>query len=213
MSSLEEADDNIKTISVHPTIAKNVQCYKIVGGNHTLESYNQQCLQRSKGESDWEALYTQFHRDHVLGTLPYRWESGESQAKLIRVTFEELVMLRVEGSIMYDGAMSGSEKAALLKPALGIKPDEPLMGQAPRPLLVRETQHEWELVFPHGLLSRGEYEEEVIAVFRRPVDRPITTSWSMDGGETWKRWDENESAVLSRIPDLPTTWQTREGMS
>ena len=37
----------------------------------------------SRQSAEWRALHTQFDRDHVLGTVPYRWETEHSEATLV----------------------------------------------------------------------------------------------------------------------------------
>ena len=55
----------------------NVHAYKVMGGSNSIaSSFNigENWLFRIIEHSDWQALYLQFQREHVLGTIPYRWE-------------------------------------------------------------------------------------------------------------------------------------------
>ena len=98
--------------------AKNVAVYKVVAGEaSTLLDYNESCLAEANGvsleELEWRGLYTQFKRDHVLGTIPYRWERGDhTAAHLVRATFDlDLDIVVLDGPMMHDGRVGGSAKA------------------------------------------------------------------------------------------------------
>ena len=96
----EKATDNSNNGSEgikvsHIQAKQGIQFYKVLGVESkdddddddqetSIRAYNLAC-QPSKLDtkldgdgstqlSDWRALYTQFLADHVLGTVPYRWE-------------------------------------------------------------------------------------------------------------------------------------------
>ena len=79
---------------------RGVTIYKVVAGASTLSSYNDGGGAAASDDLDgdgslqhreWRALYTQFQREHVLGTVPYRWEKEHVEATLVAVTFELLL--------------------------------------------------------------------------------------------------------------------------
>ena len=66
---------------------RGVTVYKVVAGESgTISSYNDECMAHdgSPERQDWRGLYTQFLREHVVGTIPYRWEKEDvSEARLL----------------------------------------------------------------------------------------------------------------------------------
>ena len=78
--------------------ARGVTVYKVLAGSDsTLAEYNDGCI--AANGKDWQALYTQFQSDHVLGTVPYRWEKeGVREARLIAITFDELDIVVLDGA-------------------------------------------------------------------------------------------------------------------
>ena len=133
--------------------AKNVKLYKVTHGVCTLLEYNSAHKDDLDGtdslqHAEWRALYTQFQADHVLGTVPYRWEKGHAEAVLIEATLASVDIVEIDGPILHDGSVSGGEKAAAVKEKLGLPEAEPLMealGRLGKTALVRETEDEWEL--------------------------------------------------------------------
>ena len=97
--------------------AKNVKLYKVTHGACTLLEYNSAHKDDLDGtdslqHAEWRALYTQFQADHVLGTVPYRWEKGHAEAVLIEATLASVDIVEIDGPILHDGSVSGGEKAA-----------------------------------------------------------------------------------------------------
>lgn len=187
---------------------KNVTVYKIIGGEYdTLASYNAGC-QPSHDATDWSAIYTQFQRDHVLGTLPYHWERS-THATLIAITFTSVDIVVIIGSLMHDSRISGEEKATAIKQRLQIQGEEPLMetlGKRRMVALIPETEDEWELVVPHQLLDNLEYSERIVARFQRHAAMPITSGWQREGSKVWEPWREEVDAFVESIPDLDMDW-------
>lgn len=196
--------------------AKHVAVYKVVAGEaSTLLDYNESCLAEANGvsleELEWRGLYTQFKRDHVLGTIPYRWERGDhTAAHLVRATFDlDLDIVVLDGPMMHDGRVGGSAKAIKAKELLGIDPAIPLLtalADRRQVCLVRETEEEWELVIPHALLQHLSVRETGVARFLRHPSMPVTHRWQPEGeaaGST-RRWEDGElsAEALDLIPDL-----------
>lgn len=199
--------------SVRVVQLSEVSVYKVIDvGSGALKSYDV----GKKRKSDWSGLYTQFGREHVLGTIPYRWEAGHSEALLIRATFAELNAVVFSGGLFHDAGVRGEEKAAVAKRLLGVASDSPLMealGQKHQAALVRESSDEWELVFPHGLLQHLRYSERVVARFRRHKQLPVILSWCREADvKVWKRWSLD--AEPEWIPDLkvPVSKTHAEGL-
>ena len=196
--------------------AKHVAVYKVVAGEaSTLLDYNESCLAEANGvsleELEWRGLYTQFKRDHVLGTIPYRWERGDhTAAHLVRATFDlDLDIVVLDGPMMHDGRVGGSAKAIMAKKLLGIDPAIPLLtalADRRQVCLVRETEEEWELVIPHALLQHLSVRETGVARFLRHPSMPVTHRWQPEGeaaGST-RRWEDGElsAEAVDLIPDL-----------
>mmetsp|Transcript_25977 Transcript_25977/g.60718 ORF Transcript_25977/g.60718 Transcript_25977/m.60718 type:complete len:210 (+) Transcript_25977:50-679(+) len=192
----------------------DVAVYKVVAGSDdSLRVYNDmqmasyaasvvptQCL-------DWRALYTQFQRKHVLGTVPYRWDKDFQEAQLISATFASLDVVVLEGKMLHDGALSGQEKALAVKRILDLPLEIPLMealGAKGKVALVKETEDEWELIVPHELLSRLSFEEQVVARFKKHSVLPVTHRWRLEASTEWEPWVEDEAC--DSVPDADTTW-------
>ena len=113
--------------------ASGVKFYKVVAGDMTVAQYNSAQSDdldgsRSLQRRDWVALYTQFQREHVVGTIPYRWEKGHEEAALIEVSVSgPLDIVVFDGTLFHDGSLSGDEKAAAVKAHLGIDSKEALL--------------------------------------------------------------------------------------
>eukprot|EP01050_Picozoa_sp_SAG11_P014719 SAG11_NODE_1842_length_4179_cov_2.865931_2_plen_290_part_00 len=187
-----------------------VTVYKVLAGaDVTLASYNRDCVAAdgdgAPQRQDWKAIYTQFTRHHVLGTVPHRWgREGVSVVRLVAVTFDALDIVVLDGALMHDGALSGATKAAAAKRVLGLPPAAPLMaalGERGQAALVRETAAEWELVMPHALLSRLRYAERAVARFERHARMPTTRRWRPEGATGWQRWRDDLAPEC--IADLP----------
>ena len=214
-------------VTVTHVRARGVTVYKaLAGAAATLAEYNARCVAAHGGEAneqplgqrEWRALYTQFKRDHVLGTVPYRWSDPDtSEARLVAATFEVLDVVVIDGPLMHSGAVSGAEKAAAVKRLLGIDAAAALMptlGERGQAALVRETADEWELVLPHALLASSSlgYSERGVARFRRHRAMPVTEKWAVEGDAAgWCAWDDGhgrgvEAALASCAPDLGLPW-------
>ena len=183
--------------------AKNVKLYKVTHGVCTLLEYNSAHKDDLDGtdslqHAEWRALYTQFQADHVLGTVPYRWEKGHAEAVLIEATLASVDIVEIDGPILHDGSVSGGEKAAAVKEKLGLPAAEPLMealGRLGKTALVRETEDEWELIVPHALLDKLSLTERVVARFRKHPNMSITHTWraESDVSGIWHAWVEGST--------------------
>jgi len=200
--------------SLIPTTAtrkklRNVRIYKVVANDDSMFDYVQNCSKRdtldgdgSNQRPDWRALYTQFLRDHVLGTIPYRWNRFE-HATLLEVTFKELDIVVLDGSIFFDGKISGDDKARVVKEVMNLAFDSPLMenlGNRGMCALVRENEDEWELIIPHNLFAKLDFTEKVIMKFRKHEQYPLTESWKLLNGE-WRCFETDFDKMV--LPDLP----------
>lgn len=206
-------------MSIDATLLEGVSgvgIYKVLAGvNTTLASYNDEVGAAahdgldgngSLQHLDWRALYTQFQRDHVLGTVPYRWEKDHTDATLVQVIFDSLDILVLDGPMFHDGAVSGADKALEVKKHLGIDLATPLMealGEQGKVALVRETEEEWELVIPHQLLPKLKFSERVVALFRRHQQFQVTHKWCQPGGK-WEAWQEGMETEC--ICNLDMSW-------
>jgi len=217
MPAKQQTDSTVSMTSLREV--KGIQFYKVLGGAEaTLQSYVNatqpaQLLDDLDGEgstqlSDWQALYTQFQADHVLGTVPYRWErGGYDEAILMEGTVASAMnVLVIHGDLLHSGQLSGVEKAQIIKGKLNMEPKDPLMkalGNQGMAACVKETEDEWELIVPHNLLARLEIRERVVARFRRHKAFPVTAQWCWEG-QPWQPWDELDPPAI--IPDLAANW-------
>ena len=193
---------------------EHLSVYKAIPSFNNCEtsvtSYNSACFTADVPASDWRALYTQFHREHVLGTIPYRWESEATEARLVKVTFDALNVIVLDGELFHDGAVSGLAKARAVKEHLGLDQSKPVMaalGEQHKVALVRETATDWELVISHELLRSLRFSEEMVADFKRHPQLPITNRWRQvkDGVDCkWESWNDTAlpAKVTELIPDL-----------
>lgn len=202
--------------------ASGVSVYKVIADEAgTLRGYNSRIVAApdagEKGQQEWRGLYTQFKREHALGTIGYRWDRGHKVARLIRATFDEdLSIVVLDGPMTYAGGISGIEKAKAAKELLGIDPELPLLaalGERRQVCLVRETEDEWELVIPHELLPHLSLSETGVARFEKHQSWPTTHRWqieeqsgegSRDSDSPWSRWDDDvpPARASALIPDL-----------
>mmetsp|Transcript_29856 Transcript_29856/g.53070 ORF Transcript_29856/g.53070 Transcript_29856/m.53070 type:complete len:177 (-) Transcript_29856:24-554(-) len=151
--------------------------YKVIGCEQTLVSYNESIqarASRSQSNLEWKLLYTQCTQEHALGTVGYRWDQGYSEANLVHASLNfpaSFHLLKLDGPMMYDGAITGEEKARAVKAALGWDAGTPLsqhMQERLTLILVPETEQEWELAIPHALVRDLIGTEEIIETYRRP---------------------------------------------
>jgi len=205
----------VASLSIREIRATNVKIYKATGGSTKLIEYND--IQKddldgsySKQHAEWRALYTQFQCEHVLGTVPYRWEKEHTEATLVEATFTSpLQIVVIDGPMFHDGSVSGADKAAAVKAALGLSPSDPLMvelGRRGKVALVRETEEEWELIVPHALLNSLPFTERIVCRFRRHPAMQITHRWRDElDGAVWEKWEEGVTRPKC-IPDLSMGW-------
>jgi len=204
----------IQTKAFVPTTVKrqtlrNLRIYKVVANEDSMFDYVQNCASRdtldgdgSNQRPDWRALYTQFLHDHTIGTIPYRWNRFK-MATLLEVTFKKLDVAILEGSIFFDGEISGDQKAQAVKELMKLDLNAPLMatlGEAGLCALVRETEEEWELIVPHNLFAKLSFTEKVIMQFQKHDQYPLTESWRLSNGP-WRCFENDFDA--SMLPDLP----------
>jgi hypothetical protein len=109
----------------------------------------------SRNSSDWSGLYLQLNVQHSVETCGYRWENfKESLLCCVDVQCEALF---VTSEFMGLTDVSGEEKAAFLKKALGFSAEYLLMEELGRRnlcLLCLESANEWELVVPITLVEK-----------------------------------------------------------
>lgn len=208
---------------------RDVSVYKVLAGQGaTLTQYNDACIAfndqtpGSLEQQEWRAIHTQFKREHVLGTVPYRWSTepdGHTAARLVKVTFDQVVSIIVlEGPMVHAGGLSGGAKALAAKEQLGIDPGVPFMaalGERRQLCMARETENEWELIIPHALLPHLSMREVGLAHFMRHPDlqMPVTLRWQPESGEdqSMRRYDGTlpEDAVAL----IPNLWEPTSTMS
>lgn len=189
-----------------------IKFYKVIAGGSSLRKYVAQSKRdcESLQQSDWRALYTQFQRNHTLGTVPYRWERNEDirEAVLVEATVRSpLNILVVDGPLWHHSAVSGADKATAIKKQQGIQPEKSLMdelGAAGKAVLIRETEDEWELVFGHDFFLSLSVQEKVVARFQRHAKLPVTVRWALGDSGEWNRWEDGHE--LADIPDLDMKW-------
>jgi len=194
----------------------DVTFYKVLGARCTLHQYAERGAHQSddldgKGSlqhPDWQALYCQFQQEHVLGTIPYRWDvpGKYCEATLVQGCFVEPVdILRVNGSLFFEGGISGSEKARIVKSLLQLPEAEALLvavGLQSRCMLVQETEGEWELLIPHDFLDRARLDERPLCRFRKYPGMPMTASWcAVEAAEAL------EDDGMSQRQDLEYDWE------
>ena len=160
-------------------------------------------------EEDWSGIYTQFQQEHVLGTVPYRWESeqGYTEAVLVEVTFVSLDVLLFRGPLLHDGKVSGRDKAVSVKQHLGLNEGRPLLqqvGEDGQVALIEESEGEWELIIPHELLPKLQYQERIVARFRRHPTIAFTHRWRAEEKGDWCPWEEGSTPAC--IPDSDMSW-------
>jgi proteasome accessory factor B len=186
----------------------------------TVQGYSQ----RYARHGDNVALERQFERDkddvRELGipletvddpgdpgnnqTLRYRIPRGEYDLPA-EVTFtpQELGLLNLAGRVWREGSLSGESRRALLKlGSLGIEPDEPLLGYAPR-ARVRDTAFDpLTAALDRGVLVRFDYLKPGDASARTRLVAPYALvqwqgRWLLYGREPDA--DVSKNFLLSRI--------------
>ena len=200
----------------------NLRAYKVLGDDMTLESMQHHAWESddldgrdSIQDPEWQALYMQFKRSHVLGTVPYRWESkakAYTHAQLVEVLFDSIEIVVLDGAVLHDASVGGDTKATLVKTHLRLgnsccEDDDDKtgrlmheLGKSGKAALVRETEDEWELLIPHCLLPRLRFSEKVIARWRRHPTLPIASHWCDATEQMWYAWDD--SLQMPNVPDL-----------
>merc|ERR1719487_161911 len=111
----------------------------------------------------------------------------------MEVTFENLQIVSLDGSVFHDASVSAEEKARAAKLALQIQ-DGLLMqrlGEMGKVALVRETEDEWELLVPHCLLAHLTFKERVLVRWKKHMQMPVTDKWCDASQPTvWMHWRE-----------------------
>eukprot|EP00931_Biecheleriopsis_adriatica_P035873 TRINITY_DN20673_c0_g1_i1.p1 TRINITY_DN20673_c0_g1~~TRINITY_DN20673_c0_g1_i1.p1 ORF type:complete len:207 (+),score=37.29 TRINITY_DN20673_c0_g1_i1:33-653(+) len=180
----------------------SIQSFKVVGDQQSILDYAQAHPPRVAGE--WSAMYLQLNEPHALGTVPYRWDMGYEAANLLGIAFKKLSVVLVDSDWMPDGSLDGDEKARVLKTVLDIPEDCRLMEGLElkrQALLCRETEDQWELVVPVGILQGANIQEEVLLELR-PNAYGATGHCRSHGEDCWRRFDETEA--LRDVP--PPQW-------
>ena len=204
------------------TMVTSIRVFKAIAGQETVFEYNKDCLdrQQSSQRQDWSALYTQLQADHILGTLPYRWDAGHTEALLCELQFQQPISICIlEGSVFHNNEISGEDKAKLIKSCLLLDESMPLMeafSKREQVVAIRETENEWEIVIPHNLLPRLQYSERVVGKFRRHLVMPITSKWApfdSDKPEKDLCWEECEDGkILESLVSIFPSVGTLEGL-
>jgi len=207
------------SVRVEERVFDEIRVYKVLGDEEVLKDYLDRAFemdgldgQNSLQNKDWTALYTQFQAEHLLGTIPYRWQQTNREYKsatLMEITFRNLRAVVAEGPLFYDGRIPGTQKATALKTHLKLPEDcllMPELGARGKCALVRETEEEWELIVPHNLLSSSnglQWSERIIAKFRKHRDYPMTEDWLdfSQGSDSWRSFERDFDPSI--IPDLP----------
>ena len=205
----KQNETRIDDVSITEIRASDLSAYKVVpDSDGSLVGYNSICSHGTKPPTDWSAMYLQFQSDHVLGTVPYRWERGHTNAKLVEVTFHDLLtVVVIDGPIIYDGTISGKEKATRIKQLMGNDVSLPLMeylGKQGKMAAIRGTEHEWELIISHSLLSTLSFTKTEVALFERHSRMPVTHR-RRDSNQTWHAWIDTSDAD-NHIRNLSTDW-------
>ena len=217
----------MENVLVEERIVPNITVYKILGSPWSVSRISEvlteardtatspdtspdtspETLRDHSHHPDWQALYLQFRAEHVLGTLPYRWEPKHytwervptvayTEAVLIKVCFTEFLKVVVmRGSLLSDGALTGTEKANVIKGVLGLEPSSPLMeslGRIGKCAAVEESPGEWELIIPHSLLCDLPVQEERMIQFSKHPKFPVTQLWQDLRGGMWSRFEEGQ---------------------
>eukprot|EP00435_Cladocopium_sp_Y103_P073478 s180_g43.t2 len=181
-----------------------VKVFKVLGSEETLAEYNAH-MSRLKRPSDWKAMYTQFMLDHALGTVPYRWDQNDkegeiySTANLVEVSFlEPLDVVVAAGPIFWDASVPQEHKAELVKSALHLESEMPLMaklGQQQKALLMQETEAEWELIFSHEHLASIPHDCRIVASFQKSKAWPVTATWTTELGELAEKYVDDDQVL------------------
>jgi len=198
------------TIKVEERHFDELKIYKVLGEEESLRFYVDKWGEKdpldgvqSLQNNDWCGLYTQFLAEHTLGTVPYRWLKY-STANLMEVSFKNLNVAIISGSILYSGEVDGKEKARLVKEKLG-NIEGPLiagLGEFGKCALVQETEFEWELILPFNLLEKLTWTERRIVQFKKHEQHPLTDTWF--DGERWRSWENDFDPTV--LPDLSQPW-------
>eukprot|EP00928_Gymnodinium_smaydae_P057519 TRINITY_DN40754_c0_g1_i1.p1 TRINITY_DN40754_c0_g1~~TRINITY_DN40754_c0_g1_i1.p1 ORF type:complete len:236 (+),score=37.75 TRINITY_DN40754_c0_g1_i1:68-709(+) len=144
-----------------------IEAFKVVGDQQSILAYDAAHRPRAIGE--WSAIYFQLNAPHAKGTVAYRWDMGYDLARLLKIDMRNVNAIIVDASWFPDGSIGGDEKAAVLKEALQLPLSEPLtkgLEQRKVVLVCRETEDQWELVVPRGLLPGIISVEEELLQFR-----------------------------------------------
>jgi hypothetical protein len=126
----------------------------------------------------------------------------------MEVTFTDvLTVVVIDGPAMYDGDVSGKDKAEMIKKLIQVPQTELLMeamGKREKAAMIRETEHDWELIISRPMLPMLSFTEREVAMFERHSRMPVTNRWR-DSSQQWSPWTESEEDV-DRIPNLSTDW-------
>lgn len=187
-------------------LVPSLEAFKVVGDQCSLLDYDAAHPPRVHGE--WSAMYLQFDEAHALGTTGYRWDMGYGIARLLHLRLQDVTAIVADAAWLPDGSMPGDEKAARLKEAMGLPPGTHLMEalEHRRQVMVcRETEGQWELIVPRGLLQALIVREEVaIELLPNAYGATGRCRRCLSEGqvEAWRRFDDAEA--LREVP--PPTW-------
>lgn len=186
---------SVTKVTIPPSKLPNF--LKVVSDETNLAEYNASCISSlaentmalSSTISDWSGMYTQLKLSHAIGTIPYRWDRPNGKyfttAHLIATRCHVPLTIYVcSGSLFANGKVTGTEKAAIIKQAIGLPNQARLMhslGKQKKILAIEENDGEWEFVFDHMHLNTLQpfLSSRILATFHRHKNPalPITASW------------------------------------
>jgi hypothetical protein len=152
-----------------------IHMFKVVGDEEDVLGYAKK-HPPAISASDWSGLYMQLNARHACGTIPYRWDQGYREARLLEVELHRHPVYRVSDALMCDPTVSGADKAKWVKRVLQLDANQPLIGQINGYFLCFESESEMELIVPHHLVTRVNIaKESLVCKFRRDASIGVTT--------------------------------------
>ena len=183
-------------LSCHVEQVGPIVVFKVVGSESTCGEYMRAAaLKPARVQTrDWAAFYFQLNQRHALGTLGYRYDAGYKRARLLEVTLGVCCVVKMTdpNKVMASGALSGDAKARLLKAALELDSELPLMeqlGTKGQSLLCLETEDEVELVMPLSLLERSVVSERLVCEIA-PNEFGVAAKMQWAESAEWVPFDE-----------------------
>lgn len=176
--------------------------YKVVGDEESVLTYftrwnvTSSSSNNKNNNADWAGAYFQLNASHSIGTLPYRWDQGYMNAKLIKLSCVAPVHV-VGDAFMADHNVSGEEKAQRVKRLLGLQESLPLMEQVHGFLLCRENEEEWEMVCRLDNVAKFVRSESVVCLFKRDALTGKVVC-RFDSSLPWQTFDELSKVFIEK---------------